>query len=33
MGRRGDADVVFVHDPAAEKKFVDEGFGRRTTSR
>jgi tungstate transport system substrate-binding protein len=27
MGRRGDADVVFVHDPAAEKKFVDDGFG------
>ncbi len=27
MGRRGDADVVFVHDPAAEKKFVDEGYG------
>jgi tungstate transport system substrate-binding protein len=27
MARRGDADVVFVHDPAAEKKFVDEGFG------
>ena len=27
MGRRGDADVVFVHDPVAEKKFVDEGFG------
>jgi tungstate transport system substrate-binding protein len=27
MGRRGDADVVFVHDPAAEKRFVDEGFG------
>ena len=27
MGRRGDADVVFVHDPAAEKKFVDEGQG------
>ncbi len=27
MGRRGDADVVFVHDPQAEKKFVDEGFG------
>lgn len=25
--RRGDADVVFVHDPAAEKKFTDEGFG------
>ena len=27
MGRRGDADVVFVHDPVAEKKFVDEGWG------
>lgn len=27
MARRGDADVVFVHDPAAEKKFVDEGHG------
>ena len=27
MARRGDADVVFVHDPAAEKKFIDEGFG------
>jgi tungstate transport system substrate-binding protein len=27
MGRRGDADAVFVHDPAAEKKFVDDGFG------
>jgi tungstate transport system substrate-binding protein len=27
VARRGDADVVFVHDPAAEKKFVDEGFG------
>jgi tungstate transport system substrate-binding protein len=27
IGRRGDADVVFVHDPAAEKKFVDDGFG------
>ena len=27
MGRRGDADVVFVHDPAAEKKFVEEGYG------
>lgn len=25
--RRGDADVVFVHDPAAEEKFVAEGFG------
>jgi tungstate transport system substrate-binding protein len=27
MGRRGDADVLFVHDKAAEEKFVGEGFG------
>jgi tungstate transport system substrate-binding protein len=27
IARRGDADVVFVHDPAAERKFVSEGFG------
>jgi tungstate transport system substrate-binding protein len=26
-GRRGDADVVFVHAPAAEEEFVAEGFG------
>jgi tungstate transport system substrate-binding protein len=25
--RRGDADVVFVHDQAAEEKFVSEGWG------
>jgi len=25
-GRRGDADLVFVHDTAAEQKFVAEGF-------
>ena len=25
--RRGDADVVFVHDPVAEEKFVADGFG------
>jgi tungstate transport system substrate-binding protein len=25
-GRRGDADIVFVHDQAAEEKFVAEGF-------
>ena len=25
-GRRGDADVLFVHDTAAEEKFVAEGF-------
>jgi tungstate transport system substrate-binding protein len=27
MGRRGDADIVFVHDQAAEEKFVAEGWG------
>jgi len=27
QGRRGDADVVFVHDQAAEEKFVADGFG------
>ena len=27
LGRRGDADVVFVHDKAAEEKFVAEGSG------
>lgn len=27
IGRRGDADVVFVHDAKAEEKFVSEGFG------
>ena len=25
--RKGDADVVLVHDQVAEQKFVDEGFG------
>jgi tungstate transport system substrate-binding protein len=25
--RRGDADVVLVHDPVAEQRFVAEGFG------
>ncbi|MDJ0389772.1 extracellular solute-binding protein [Roseomonas sp. E05] len=29
VGRRGDADVVFVHDRAAERKFLDEGFATR----
>jgi tungstate transport system substrate-binding protein len=27
QGRRGDADVVFVHDKVAEEKFVAESFG------
>ena len=26
MGRRGDADVLFVHDQAAEEKVVSEGY-------
>jgi tungstate transport system substrate-binding protein len=26
-GRRGDADVVFVHAEALEEKFIQEGFG------
>ncbi len=26
-GRRGDADVLFVHDKVAEEKFVTEGYG------
>ena len=27
MGRRGDADVVFVHNKVAEEKFVADGLG------
>ena len=27
MGERGDADVLLVHSPAAEEKFVADGFG------
>ena len=26
IGRRGDADVVFVHDKPAEEKFIEEGY-------
>jgi tungstate transport system substrate-binding protein len=26
VGRRGDCDVVFVHDPEAEEQFLAEGF-------
>jgi tungstate transport system substrate-binding protein len=29
MAKRGDADVLFVHDMAAEEKFVAEGFAPR----
>lgn len=27
MGQKGEADVLLVHSPATEKKFVAEGFG------
>jgi tungstate transport system substrate-binding protein len=27
MGRRGDADLLFVHDQVAEEKYVAEGYG------
>ena len=27
MGQKGEADVLLVHSPEAEKKFVDEGYG------
>lgn len=27
MGQKGEADVLLVHSPAAEKKFMAEGFG------
>ncbi len=27
MGRRGDADLVFVHDTTAELKFIADGYG------
>jgi tungstate transport system substrate-binding protein len=27
LGRRGDADVLLTHAPAAEKRFMDEGWG------
>src|SRR5262249_36299850 len=30
-GRRGDADVVFVHAKAEEEKFVTDGFGVKRT--
>lgn len=29
MARRGDADILFVHDQAAEEKFVADGFAER----
>ena len=27
MGQKGEADVLLVHSPAAEKKFIADGFG------
>ncbi len=27
LARRGDADLLLVHDPASERKFIDEGNG------
>lgn len=27
LGQKGEADVMLVHSPAAEKKFVEEGYG------
>ena len=32
MGRRGDADVLFVHDQVAEEKAVAEGFALKRTA-
>jgi tungstate transport system substrate-binding protein len=32
MGRRGDADLLFVHDQVAEEKFVADGFGRKRSA-
>jgi len=31
MGRRGDADILFVHDRQAEERLVAEGFGIKRT--
>ena len=30
MGEKGEADVLLVHSPDAEKKFVAEGYGGRS---
>lgn len=27
LGENGDVDIVFVHDPEAEEKFVTAGYG------
>ena len=27
MGQKGEADVLLVHSPAAEKKFIEDGYG------
>ncbi len=33
MGQKGEADVLLVHSPAAEKKFVEEGYGDQSEAR
>ena len=32
MGEKGEADVLLVHSPAAEKKFMDRRLRRRTAA-
>lgn len=32
MGRDGEADILWVHSPDDEKKFIDEGYGTRRTT-
>lgn len=27
LGENGDVDILFVHDPESEQKFIDDGFG------
>jgi len=31
LGRRGDADLLLVHAPAAERRFMEEGYGTERT--
>lgn len=28
LGKRGDVDLLFVHDPTKEEKFISDGFGK-----
>ncbi len=27
LGKRGDVDILFTHDPGREKKFIEDGYG------